>query len=222
MKRHAFTLIELLVVIGVMLIITAIIFPVYAGAKRAALRTERLNRIKQIGLALDLYRGDYDGYTVSSDPQPGYDWPSLLLPYTKSEEIVKNPALPPQPSSPVVTGYGFALNLCMVSVAYVATQNPYQVVETASLERSTAHASNGLILLTTHNFDKILAPLYPGYLPVGGRFLSDHDSGGSIILYWDGSVKWKRVTEDRSLYNFSCSTTTPENPHFAIYIKRED
>ena len=59
MKR-AFTLIELLVVIAIIAILAAILFPVFAQAKLAAKKTSGLNQVKQIGLATNIYLGDYD------------------------------------------------------------------------------------------------------------------------------------------------------------------
>jgi prepilin-type N-terminal cleavage/methylation domain-containing protein len=58
--KRAFTLIELLVVIAIIAILAAILFPVFAQAKLAAKKTSGLNQCKQIGLATNMYMGDYD------------------------------------------------------------------------------------------------------------------------------------------------------------------
>ena len=68
LMKRAFTLIELLVVIAIIAILAAILFPVFAQAKLAAKKTAGLNQVKQIGLALNIYLGDYD------DVIPGYRW----------------------------------------------------------------------------------------------------------------------------------------------------
>ena len=58
--RKGFTLIELLVVIAIIAILAAILFPVFARARRAAQRTSCLNNMKQIGVAINMYESDWD------------------------------------------------------------------------------------------------------------------------------------------------------------------
>jgi prepilin-type N-terminal cleavage/methylation domain-containing protein len=56
----AFTLIELLVVIGIIAALAAILFPVLAAARASARRTACMSNLHQIGLALGMYRQDYE------------------------------------------------------------------------------------------------------------------------------------------------------------------
>lgn len=80
--RHGFTLIELLVVIAIIAILAAILFPVFARAREAARKTSCLSNLKQLGLAANMYKQDYDeAYPDSRDtwfdgagvwPGPGY------------------------------------------------------------------------------------------------------------------------------------------------------
>ncbi|MBW3622411.1 MAG: DUF1559 domain-containing protein [Armatimonadetes bacterium] len=71
-RRRGFTLIELLVVIAIIAILAAILFPVFAQARERARATSCLNNMKQLGLALEMYVGDWDGaYPMNRFPQGG-------------------------------------------------------------------------------------------------------------------------------------------------------
>jgi len=74
--RFGFTLIELLVVIAIIAILAAILFPVFSQAKAAAKSVACLSNTKEIGLATQIYVGDYDSYypqSKSTDASPQID-----------------------------------------------------------------------------------------------------------------------------------------------------
>ena len=60
LRGRAFTLVELLVVIAIIAVLAAILFPVFAVAKRSAKRVSALANMKQIAMAAHLYLGDFD------------------------------------------------------------------------------------------------------------------------------------------------------------------
>lgn len=86
-KKRAFTLIELLVVIAIIAILAAILFPVFAQAKQAAIKSQVLSNTKQSGLAALLYAeasddafpmaGAFDSAGNYLSGPPGYRLPSI-------------------------------------------------------------------------------------------------------------------------------------------------
>jgi len=104
-KQRGFTLIELLVVIAIIAILAAILFPVFAQAKRAAKGSVAISGAKQMSLAQLMYSNDYDdGFAPAVqypiDPQTGscagttYPWSYVQQPYMKNWGILQDPTGP--------------------------------------------------------------------------------------------------------------------------------
>ena len=83
--RLAFTLLELLVTVGIIGIVASLLLPALGKAKAKAQSTYCLNSLKQIGLAINLYAGDYDGILIPADQTnaagQAFLWFPLLGPY---------------------------------------------------------------------------------------------------------------------------------------------
>ena len=69
-KTNGFTLVELLVVIGIIALLAAILFPVFASVRQKARQTTCLSNLKQAGLAISMYAQDYDEHYPSGVDAP--------------------------------------------------------------------------------------------------------------------------------------------------------
>jgi prepilin-type N-terminal cleavage/methylation domain-containing protein/prepilin-type processing-associated H-X9-DG protein len=95
--RRGFTLIELLVVIAIIAVLIALLLPAVQMAREAARRSQCLNNLKQIGLALSNYHSAQDRFPMAttlaySDPGVQTNWGTwschaLLLPYLDNQPL---------------------------------------------------------------------------------------------------------------------------------------
>lgn len=116
--RFAFTLIELLVVIAIIAILIALLVPAVQKVREAAARTQCLNNLKQIGLAMHGYH-DAQGGLPSAGDYPvgvtGSSWSVIarLLPYVDQDALHKQINFSAHYSTQsAVASFRVPLNIC--------------------------------------------------------------------------------------------------------------
>lgn len=140
----AFTLIELLVVIAIIAILAAILFPVFAQAKAAALKTSCLSNTKQICTGFMLYANDYDDkvVTATSGGNKTFSWgwstdfstspvvingsEGLVQPYLKNVAIQDCPVgknIPTTTNNPIPFAYGVNTTLTPLDAPHSLTDS---------------------------------------------------------------------------------------------------
>jgi type II secretory pathway pseudopilin PulG len=191
---------ELLVVISILALLAAILFPVFDTARRASRRAVCLSNLRQIGIAIGMYAGDYgDLYPRGTDPadtesdiwttDPGFKkmlrlWPSLptaLYPYTKSGAIWRCP------DDTGFNGLDTKIDLAGNPVPMTAQPSLFAQYQTSYLYR------------TSLAVEEVSYPCAVGYEPF--RPYTEH-SGAEVSILWDASGSWHGGwTLDKKRYN---------------------
>jgi len=201
-KIQAYTLVEILTVVGIIALLSAILFPVISRVRENGRNTTCQSNLKQLGLSLQMYVSDnggtsplwWDGpYDPNSrvrnetPPRNGICWTQRLYPYFKNWDLIHCPDASADRDSHddldafdfagIDTGrpdYDFNANLCGLNEALISAPSNVATFSDRNAFSSYMFQSAG----TT-----------PSWAGLGG----DRHFNGYNIAFYDGHVKWMSI-----------------------------
>jgi len=193
----AFTLVELLVVIAIIGILVALLLPAIQAAREAARRTQCINQLKQMGVALlnhENARGEFP--TGGTEPWHdqgalkvrygnGYGWMVQILPYVEDsnlQAISKGYGAGDKQRDQVVRGTPVPLYFCPSKRGIVVRYAPQSAEDC-----SQGCALNDYAGATPAN---VLDPAHPNYNPWFWQGVTH----GDVVRGAQRMVRWKGQT----------------------------
>lgn len=217
--RRAFTMIELLVVVGILAMLAAILFPVFAQSKAAAKRTECVSNVRQLSAAMLMYVDDHEGlYPMrvdGTDNENVDQWIDMIFPYvragrdgktsplSKCSEFVPAPGLADGYGRKKITGWGYGMNGHLhnagTPVAESSVGEPALIALLGDSTLGDFYARPRRRVRTAFANSLVLSPYELACDTVGTRHgkgsASRPAAGGSTMSYVDGHVRFLTANE---------------------------
>jgi prepilin-type N-terminal cleavage/methylation domain-containing protein/prepilin-type processing-associated H-X9-DG protein len=162
-KRTAFTLIELLVVIAIIAVLIALLLPAVQAAREAARRSQCINNLKQIGVALHNYHSSTNSFPLgaslnpNSAPNSTTTWTNwganaLLLSYLEQTQVYSaiNFSFSPEPA-PEPDGTGFSQGGFINSTAYNTKLAVFLCPSDGNAGKTNLNSYSASVGTTTYN-----------------------------------------------------------------------
>jgi len=219
-SRSAMTLIELLVVVAIIGALMALLIPAIRAARGTGKNISCKNNLRQLGLALEMHRGDHKGYP--EDSKNGYGIATFLLPYVEQHSLYERlkpteRRRPDNIASPNLGGQLVNLFLCPTLVSkgmtvlelgrgtYLGTNQlfPWKVANKQIRDGNSNTIAMGETLLEH-------AWVLPGTaeaIPPGGEdgFFGSRHPGGANFVLCDGSVHFISEEIDPEVFVALCT-----------------
>jgi prepilin-type N-terminal cleavage/methylation domain-containing protein/prepilin-type processing-associated H-X9-DG protein len=216
----AFTLIELLVVIAVIAILAAILFPVFAQAREKARQAACLSNMKQLAVAIGMYRQDWDGAGPFAGWPPGarwefnvhsptshyeMEWQITIQPYLKNVGVLRCASdTVPYDERPVSYIYNEMMSYQRQPYTEAAVERPAEVVVlwdgygpiwSATMKNPPIHGQS-----MPPNIYREYSQwgFHARHLADGQHGLPRHNGGGNAI-YMDLHARWSRYGQGSNI-----------------------
>ena len=185
--RSGFTLVEMLVVIAIILILAAILFPVFEAVLARGEATSCLSNMRNLGMGMRIYSDDYAERIVPAMlPHPVHRrvcWDVTVQPYVRSEKMVlcAGDEYPRQLPGVLCLPHSYGINLDLAEVGgYVGL----------SLHMAAIYDPTSTILLCELNGERFATHGVrntPGWQE---RVAIYRHGGGANYTFVDGHTKW--------------------------------
>jgi prepilin-type N-terminal cleavage/methylation domain-containing protein len=196
-NRTGFTLVELLVVIAIIGILVSLLLPAVQAARESGRRTQCINNLKQLGLALALHESSYKVLPRSGvvapgntyDPRSGkqFSWMIYLLPYMEQGNLYNS--------------INFDLDIFSQPNAFYSTQIP-SLLCSSDLGRNRALQDQ-----TLTQGKKFAKGNYAAY---GGPFELEQHGGYMGMLVWNKAQTTATITDGMSNTAFATEVRTAQ------------
>lgn len=209
--RRGFTLIELLVVIAIISVLAALLLPAVQQARESARKTECLNNLKQIGVAMHNYHEAWDAFPIGAlhSTTPGLVYTDdrgasfflALLPYMEENNLYKgldmgaaggagNMENTANPNGSILNSKLVPAYICPSSV--MSTRTTPQPMAPEGVQMPNYVGISGAALLGRRS-NPLAEPTYNGIMASSGVFVPNRSVNLSDIT--DGSSNTMAVAE---------------------------